>query len=118
MRFFCVYAKIHIENRVGKIFNININNTLYDMSTQKNIQLTSYSEEFLTRNQLAKLFKCSVNTITRLTKQGMPTYFIGARQTPGKGSRPRYNLAACKEWMEARTRAFGMPAMNDFPRVL
>ena len=101
-----------------KIFNININNTLYDMSKQKNIQLTSYTDEFLTRNQLAKLFKCSVNTITRLTKQGMPTYFIGTRQTPGKGSRPRYNLATCKEWMEARTRAFGLPAMNDFPRVL
>ena len=41
------------------------------MSKQKNIQLTSYSDEFLTRNQVAKLFKCSVNTITRLTKQGI-----------------------------------------------
>lgn len=64
--------------------------------------------ELLTRNQLATIFKCSVNTITRLTKQGMPAYFIGARQTPGKGARPRYNLDACKQWMEARTQAFSI----------
>ena len=84
------------------------------MSIRKNTLQTANSEEFLTRDQLAVLFKCSVNTITRLTKQGMPTYYIGARQAAGKGSRPRYNLNACKEWMEPRTRAFATPTMNVF----
>lgn len=87
------------------------------MSIRKNTQNISDPAELLTRDQLAKLFKCSVNTITRLTKQGMPTYYIGARQSAGKGSRPRYNLAVCKEWMEARARAFSTPAMSVFPGV-
>lgn len=85
------------------------------MSIRKNTQQIVNPEELLTRDQLAILFKCSVNTITRLTKQGMPTYFIGSRQTPGKGSRPRYNLDACKQWMEARTRAFSTPAATFYP---
>ena len=80
------------------------------MATRKITQNAINPAELVTRDQLAKFLKCSVCTITRLTKQGMPTYFIGARQTPGNGSRPRYNLDACKQWMEARSRAFCTPA--------
>lgn len=87
------------------------------MNIRKNNITATDPAELLTRDQLAKLFKCSVNTITRLSKQGMPTYYIGARQSAGKGSRPRYNLEVCKEWMEARTRAFSTPAMTVFPGV-
>lgn len=76
------------------------------MAKQAITQKTLDPAELLTRDQLAKLLKCSVNTITRLTKQGMPAYFIGAKQQPGKGARPRYSLENCKRWMEARARAF------------
>ena len=85
------------------------------MATRKITQNAIDPAELVTRDQLAKFLKCSVCTITRLTKQGMPTYFIGSRQTPGKGSRPRYNLDACKQWMEARTRAFCTPAATFYP---
>ena len=95
------------------MFNAFINIRL-DMATQVITQKNIDPAELLTRDQLAKLLKCSVNTITRLTKQGMPAYFVGVRQQPGKGARPRYNLETCKQWMDARARAFRSPVVRDF----
>lgn len=70
--------------------------------------------ELLTRSQLARILKCSVNTVTRLTRQGMPAYYIGVKQQPGKGSRPRYSLDQCKRWLDARARAFTSPPIPEF----
>lgn len=78
-------------------FRVNMNS---EIVTQKNLD----PAELLTRSQLAHLLKCSVNTVTRLTKQGMPVYYVGAMQHPGKGSRPRYNPDTCKLWLRARAR--------------
>lgn len=81
-----------------------------ETTTQKNLD----PGELLTRTQLARMLKCSVNTVTRLTKQGMPAYYVGAMQHSGRGSRPRYNLDKCKMWLDARARAFNTPPVPEY----
>lgn len=46
----------------------------------------------LTKKQLASYLKCSTKTIDRRTKEGMPSFMLGAQR--------RYRLKDVMEWLE------------------
>ena len=51
----------------------------------------------LDREQIAAQLGCSLPTIDRLRREGMPTVFLGEA--------PRFELAMCLDWLRQRGRA-------------
>lgn len=56
----------------------------------------------LTQGELAAALGCSQSTIRNLQKEGLP-YVSMSRAVSGRQSRPRYDLAKVKAWLECRT---------------
>lgn len=70
---------------------------------QKSLTEAYLYELPVTRKDAAKILRVSVDTITDWTRCGMPiSYYAGKRQEFGKGSRPRYIIRKCLQWLENR----------------
>lgn len=52
------------------------------------------TDELLTQEELAQKLKTSVGTIIKLRGQGMPVVWLLKS--------PRYNYAACREWLASK----------------
>lgn len=44
------------------------------------------------------------SVISKLTKAGMPCVYFGTKASPGRGSRPRYDIEEVKAWLKSRNK--------------
>lgn len=57
----------------------------------------------MTQAGLAEALHCTPASIRHLHKEGLPRVYVGKAQK-GRGSRPRYDLARVKAWLELRAK--------------
>lgn len=76
---------------------------------------------YLTREQLAALFKVKPRTVSQWLKEDCPVIYTGAKRTPGKGCRPVFIPEEIEKWLKNRDRNkpalspsfFGFPAGKE-----
>lgn len=60
--------------------------------------------EFMKQHELAASMRVSRNTVISWTREGCPCVYYGVKCSPGRGSRPRYDLEKVKTWLEERSK--------------
>ncbi len=58
----------------------------------------------LNQRELAAFLRVSKHTVISWTKEGCPRVYYGIKCSPGRGSRPRYDLEKVKAWLEERSK--------------
>lgn len=70
-------------------------------------------DSYLTREQLAALFKVKPRTVSHWLAEGCPVLYTGAKRTPGKGCRPLFISEEIEQWLKNRDHANpGKPALS------
>lgn len=62
-------------------------------------------DSYLTREQLAALFKVKPRTVSQWLAEGCPVLYTGAKRTPGKGCRPLFIPEEIEQWLKHRAPA-------------
>ena len=58
----------------------------------------------LNQRELAASLRVSKHTVIAWTKEGCPCVYYGIKCSPGRGSRPRYDLEKVKAWLDQRSK--------------
>lgn len=72
--------------------------------------ITVYMEQalgkarLLNQRELAASLRVSKHTVIAWAKEGCPCVYYGIKCSPGRGSRPRYDLEKVKAWLEERSK--------------
>lgn len=61
-------------------------------------------KRYLTRSEVAEVFRVKVRTVSHWVREGCPVFFTGSRKEAGKGCRPLFVVEEVEVWLKERTR--------------
>lgn len=61
-------------------------------------------KRYLTRSEVAEVFRVKVRTVSHWVREGCPVIFTGSRKEAGKGCRPLFVVEEVEVWLKERTR--------------
>lgn len=61
-------------------------------------------KRYLTRSEVADVFRVKVRTVSRWVREGCPVFFTGSRKEAGKGCRPLFVAGEVEAWLRERAR--------------
>lgn len=67
-------------------------------------------EPWLTKREIADAFRVTPAQIDRLVREGMPRLYVGAQS-------PRFEMGACRAWLERRSAMLVVAPASDEPSV-
>ena len=70
--------------------------------TMAEIQNAAINNIPLSRKEIAKVMRVSVDVISRLVSQGMPCYYLGEIQESARGAKPIFLYQECITWVKKR----------------